>query len=71
MTDDMKNMSDDELIKEAQTGLRGQGAVVEMNRRSSEESTKAAKRAGRQSWIAIAIALAALVLSLIALLRAW
>ena len=67
--DDMTNMSEGELIDKAEAGLRGQGAVAEMSRRGSEESTKAAERAGRQSWVAIAIALAALVLSLIALIK--
>ena len=63
-THDMKNMSEDELIKQADAGLRGQGAALEMKRRIGEESTKAAKRAERQSRWAIVIALAALLLSL-------
>ncbi len=63
-TNDIKNMSEDQLISEAQLGLRGQGAIVEMKRRIGEQSTKAARNA-------IVVAIVSLAVSLVALYRTW
>ena len=58
---DFEKVSDRELAEEAQTGLRGQGAVVEMMRRLKNtivEQTRSTNRLNKfLLWFTIAITL--------------
>ena len=49
MANKWRNMSDDELIEEAQAGLRGQGASIEMLRRIALVAQQNTMR--RLTWV--------------------
>ena len=49
MANRWRNMTDDELIEEAQTGLRGQGATLEMLRRNTLVAQQNTMR--RLTWV--------------------
>ena len=53
---DFKKMSDDELSQAADNGLRGSGAVVEMQRRLRDSNT-------RLTWVNLALTVAAVILA--------
>jgi hypothetical protein len=67
MTMNWPKQSDDELIAEAQTGLRGQGAVVEAMRRLRISIDALRKSTDRYSWllIGLTVVLAALTAVLV------
>ncbi len=46
-----ENMTDDELTEEAQTGLRGQGATIEMLRRIARVAQQNTTR--RLTWVVV------------------
>jgi len=55
-----KDWSDEELAVEAQTGLRGQGAVVESLRRHREALIEESRSATRLSWVMLALTIVAI-----------
>ena len=57
-------MSDDELAEDADQGLRGQGAVVESNRRL-------AKGANRLSWAVAILTLFIAALTVVLVYQGW
>ncbi len=54
MVNEWQKKTDDELVDEAQTGLRGQGAAVEMTRRLRDSLVKQLKATNRLTkWIRV------------------
>ncbi len=51
MTNDWHTRSDEELAKEANTGMGGQGAVVEMVRRLRVAIVEQQRSANRLTWV--------------------
>ncbi len=54
-----ENMSEDELIEEAQIGLRGQGATIEMLRRIARVAAQNTTR--RLTWVIVVCTLLILI----------
>ena len=66
MTDEQwQDRTDDNLVEEAQTGLRGQGAVVEMMRRLKNSLVGQQKSTNRLTWGIALLTVALLILALI------
>jgi len=66
MTDEQwQDRTDDNLVEEAQTGLRGQGAVVEMMRRLKNSLVEQQKSTNRLTWGIALLTVALLILALI------
>ncbi len=62
---DFKNASDSDLVEEAQTGLRGQGAVVEMMARLKNAIIEQDHSTKKLNTILLYFTIAAFILSII------
>jgi hypothetical protein len=73
MADQWQRKEDDELIREAQIGLSGQGAVVEMMRRLRDSLLRQQQATDRLSkwmlWLTIATVMLAIVEAIAAVLQ--
>lgn len=66
---DFEKAQDKELVEEAQTGLRGQGAVVEMMRRLKDSIDKLESSTSNYSRWLIVLTLVIAILTLILLFK--
>jgi hypothetical protein len=75
MTQDFQHNTEQELIHEAQHGLRGQGAVVEMQRRLKnvvEEQTKATVKLDRRMfWLTVVGIVLAAIQTIPLIMQLW
>ena len=69
MANDWHTRTDEELAKEAQTGLSGQGAIVEMMRRLRDAIVEQQRSTNRLTWVIIALTVVLVFVSVFPLLE--
>ena len=69
MTNDWHKWTDEELAREAQEGLRGQGAVVEMMRRLRDAIVKQQRSTNWLTWVIIGLTVALVIVEVLPLLK--